>query len=105
MRRYRVRFSPAAENDLEELEAFVAEASGWVRADLVTSAVTTTADNLAQNPGRGSKVRGARHGERWVLTDKGTQIVYRIDEAAGQVLVTLIAHRGRSLKRLLKDRP
>lgn len=106
MRQYVVRFDPRAERDMEELECFVAATSGWERADIVIAAVAEAAERLDLNPHRGARIRGrAGAGRRWILTAKGTQVLYRIDEAAGQVVVIAVAHRGRAISRLVKDRP
>jgi plasmid stabilization system protein ParE len=101
---FSVEVTDAARGDINALVAYVAEHSGVRNAVAVARAIEAAVASLADLPGRGAPLRAGRGDVRWILSDKGTQVLYRVDALGRVVRIIAVAHRGRSVNTLVKDR-
>ena len=104
---YHVELTAAAEWDLDEIVAFIAEHDLPERAIHVLGAIETTINALATEPNRGTYPRelaalGMRDFREVFF--KPYRIVYRVFETERTVRIFLIADGRRSLQRLLERR-
>ena len=105
--KYGVELNAAAERDLDEIVAFIAEHDLPERAIQVLDAIEATIDRLTTEPNRGTYPRelaalGIRDFREVFF--KPYRIVYRVFETERIVRVFLIADGRRSLQRLLERR-
>ena len=102
---YVVRVTENAEDDIEGIGEYIAEADSPSRAAYVVAGIREVVEGLADLPRRGSHVReleqAGRPGFREVLF-KPYRIIYRVTDDAVQVL--LVADGRRDMRRLLLRR-
>ncbi len=100
---YRVVMTIAALHDLDALLDYVRTASGQTNADSMEATITNAIPTLSDNPHRCALTRV--DGETRVLvTRQGTSILFAIDEAAEEVVILAIGHRGRDISTLIRSR-
>jgi toxin ParE1/3/4 len=99
---HRVRFAPAANQDLSELYDFIARHSGPARALGYIERIERYCLGFETAPERGTKRDYLRPGLRTVGFERRVLIAFHIDD--GTVTIDRILYGGRDLTRALRRR-
>jgi len=102
---YSVFFTRAAERDLEEIHAWIAEHDSRANADYVLDRLTEAAVSIAALPLRGSRPRElspAMDDDIRQVFFKPYRVIYQVRQS--DVIIHLIADGRRNLKSLLLQR-
>lgn len=104
-RTFEVLLTAGAEQDLEDIHAFIGERDGWQRASHVLDEIERTLRGLARFPERGSMppellALGMRE-YRQTLCMRW-RLIYRV--LGRRVVIYLIAHERRDMRTLLQRR-
>ncbi len=103
--RFDVRLSAGAEQDLEAIHAYIAEADGTAAADRILRRILELGSRLAEEPERGTRPKellslGILEYRQVIL--KPYRIIYRIVDR--QVVILVIADGRRDMQSLLARR-
>jgi plasmid stabilization system protein ParE len=101
---YSVAFGQKAAEDLDALLDYVAARSGARQADRMRISILKSAQSLERFPQRGAPVEPGENPIRLIVTPMQTSLLYRIFESDNQVIVLVVAHKGRDSYALLGGR-
>jgi len=102
--KYRIVFSPEAEEQLIALYSYIADAASPDIAARYTEAVVGYCESLRSFPLRGSARDDVRPGLRITNYKKRVIVAFRVDAAAGQVSIIGLFYGGQDFAMILQER-
>lgn len=102
MRTYKVLFSPAALNHLDEVFEFIADRDGLVRAENQVANIRAACETLGAVPNRGTPRNDLKQGLRTAGLTHRVNVAFILDQSAKIIVIHGIFTGGRSIEKYFK---